>query len=89
MAKRVVLLLAVGLVAAGCGGGGPRSSGSSKLTDDKIVLGVLNDQSGVYAQLSGKNSVEAVKLAIEDFKARYGDKAITKNITVETADHQN
>jgi branched-chain amino acid transport system substrate-binding protein len=43
----------------------------------------------VYAQLSGKNSVEAVKMAIEDFKARYGDKAVTKNITVETADHQN
>jgi branched-chain amino acid transport system substrate-binding protein len=89
MGKRVLLLLVVGLAAAGCGGGGPRSSGSSKLTDDKIVLGVLNDQSGVYAQLSGKNSVEAVKLAIEDFKAKYGDKAITTNITVETADHQN
>ena len=89
MGKRVLLLLAVGLVAAGCGGGGPRSAAGSKLTDDKLVLGVLNDQSGVYAQLSGKNSVEAVKLAIEDFKTKYGDKAITTNITVETADHQN
>jgi len=56
---------------------------------DKIVLAVLNDQSGVYSDLSGKNSVEAVKMAVEDFKAQYGDKAVTKNIEVVTADHQN
>src|SRR6266540_2114140 len=91
MGKRMLAapVVAVALLAAGCGGGGPRSSAGAKLTGDKIVLGVLNDQSGVYAQLSGKNSVEAVKMAIEDFKAKHGDKAITKNISVETADHQN
>ena len=50
---------------------------------------MLNDQSGVYADLSGKNSVEAVKMAVDDFKAKYGDKAVTKNIEVVTADHQN
>ncbi|MFC0005338.1 ABC transporter substrate-binding protein [Micromonospora siamensis] len=80
---------AVALLAAGCGGGGPSGSGDSKLTDDKVVLGVLNDQSGVYAELSGKNSVKAVEMAIADFKAKYGDKAVTKNISVESADHQN
>ncbi|HEV7898085.1 MAG TPA: ABC transporter substrate-binding protein, partial [Planosporangium sp.] len=69
-------------------GGGPKSAGG-KLSDDKLVLAVLNDQSGVYADLSGKNSVEAVKMAVEDFKARYGPKAITGNIQVVTADHQN
>jgi branched-chain amino acid transport system substrate-binding protein len=74
---------------AGCGGGGPRGGSESKLTGDKIVLGVLNDQSGVYAQLSGKNSVVAVQMAVEDFKAKHGDKAVTKNIVVEAADHQN
>lgn len=67
----------------------PKQSSGSKLTDDKIVLGVLNDQSGVYLELSGKNSVKAVEMAIEDFKAKYGDKAITTNISVESADHQN
>ena len=51
---------------------------------------MLNDQSGVYSELSGKNSVKvAVEMAIEDFKAKYGDKAVTKNIEVVTADHQN
>lgn len=80
---------AAALLVAGCGGGGPKASGESKLTDDKIVLGVLNDQSGVYSELSGKNTVKAVEMAIADFKAKYGDKAVTSNITVESADHQN
>ncbi len=76
------------LLVTACGAGGPSSS-AGKLTENKIVLAVLNDQSGVYSALSGKNSVEAVKLAVADFKARYGDKAITRDIEVITADHQN
>ncbi|GAA0911892.1 ABC transporter substrate-binding protein [Virgisporangium aurantiacum] len=76
------------LLVAGCGAGGP-SGGGGKISGDKIVLAVLNDQSGVYSDVSGKNSVEAVKLAIEDFKKEYGDKAVTRNIEVITADHQN
>jgi branched-chain amino acid transport system substrate-binding protein len=79
---------AVVALAAGCGGGGPQSA-AGKLTGNKIVLAVLNDQSGVYSALSGKNSVEAVKLAIDDFKTKYGDKAVAKDIEVVTADHQN
>ncbi|SCG60946.1 amino acid/amide ABC transporter substrate-binding protein, HAAT family [Micromonospora echinaurantiaca] len=77
------------MLVAGCGGGGPQSGGDEKLTGGKIVLGVLNDQSGAYSELSGKNSVTAVEMAVADFKAKHGDKAITKDITVETADHQN
>ena len=86
-----VAVLATGaLLLTACGGrGGPASSGSTKISGDKIVLAVLNDQSGVYADLSGKNSVEAVKMAVEDFKAKYGDRAVSKNIDVVTADHQN
>jgi branched-chain amino acid transport system substrate-binding protein len=80
-------VVALAFVLTGCGGG-PTSAGG-KLSGDKIVLAVLNDQSGVYADLSGKNSVEAVRMAVEDFKAKYGAKAITKNIEVVTADHQN
>ncbi|MEU5945000.1 ABC transporter substrate-binding protein [Micromonospora sp. NPDC047465] len=77
------------VLVAGCGGGGPQSGGDQKLTGGKIVLGVLNDQSGAYSELSGKNSVKAVEMAIADFKAKHGDKAVTSDITVETADHQN
>ncbi|GIH19806.1 ABC transporter substrate-binding protein [Rugosimonospora africana] len=87
--RKPLALAAAALVLAGCGGGGPRGGGGSKLTDGKIVLGVLNDQSGGYADLGGKNAVVAVQLAIDDFKAKYGAKAVTKDITVVTADHQN
>ncbi|MEV0718197.1 branched-chain amino acid ABC transporter substrate-binding protein, partial [Asanoa sp. NPDC050611] len=48
MNKRVVSVAAVALLLAGCGGGGPQGSSGSKLSGDRIVLGVLNDQSGVY-----------------------------------------
>jgi len=89
MRRLFVIGTSVALLLAGCGGGGPRSSGGGGITGDKIVLGVLNDQSGVYSQLSGKNSVVAVQMAIDDFKAKYGGRAVTTNITVETADHQN
>jgi branched-chain amino acid transport system substrate-binding protein len=68
----------------GTGGGG---GGAVKLTDGKIVIGVINDQSGVYADLSGKNSVEAVKMAVADFQAKYPD--FPKDVEVITADHQN
>jgi branched-chain amino acid transport system substrate-binding protein len=84
----LVALSTGAILLAGCGRGGP-SGGGGKVTDDKIVLAVLNDQSGVYADLSGKNGVEAVKMAVEDFKAKYGDKAVSTNIEVVSADHQN
>ena len=34
-----------------------------------VKIGVLNDQSGVYADFGGKWSVEAAKMAIEDLAA--------------------
>ncbi|WP_028568700.1 ABC transporter substrate-binding protein [Salinispora tropica] len=80
---------ATALVVAGCGGGGPQSDGDERVTGGAIVLGVLNDQSGAYSELSGRNSVTAVELAIADFRARYGDQVVTTDITVRSADHQN
>lgn len=60
-----------------------------RLTDGKVVLAVLNDQSGVYADLSGQNSVRAVRMAVEDFQAKYGANALGGPIEVISADHQN
>jgi branched-chain amino acid transport system substrate-binding protein len=76
------------LVLAACGAGGP-STGGGKISNDKVVIGVRNDQSGVYKDLSGPNSVKAVEMAIADYKAKYGDKAVAKTVEVVTADHQN
>ena len=76
------------LVLAACGSGGPSSSGG-KISDGKVVLGLLNDQSGVYKDLSGPNSKVAIQMAIDEYKAKYGDKAVAKDIEIVQADHQN
>jgi branched-chain amino acid transport system substrate-binding protein len=71
-----------------CGGGGPSASGGD-FTDDKIVLAVLNDQSGVYKDVSGPNSVKAVEMAVADYQEKYGEDAVVDEIEVTFADHQN
>jgi branched-chain amino acid transport system substrate-binding protein len=50
-----------------------------------VKIGVLNDQSGVYADYGGKYSVEAAKMAIEEF----GGEVLGQKIELVTADHQN
>ncbi len=50
-----------------------------------VKIGVLNDQSGVYADYGGKWSVEATKMAVEDF----GGEVLGQKIQVLSADHQN
>ncbi|WP_448035051.1 ABC transporter substrate-binding protein [Bradyrhizobium liaoningense] len=50
-----------------------------------VKIGILNDQSGVYADYGGKWSVEAARMAIEDF----GGEVLGQKIDLVTADHQN
>lgn len=85
----LALLAGGSLALAACGQGGPSGSSDSDLTDGKVVLAVLNDASGVYKDLSGPNSVEAVRMAVEDYQAEYGDDAVATSIEVISADHQN
>src|SRR3546814_4011465 len=35
-----------------------------------VKIGVLNDRSGIYADLAGEGSVIAARMAVEDFDAR-------------------
>jgi branched-chain amino acid transport system substrate-binding protein len=58
---------------------------AQEISDDKVKIGILNDQSGVYADFGGKWSFEAAKMAAEDF----GGKVLDKPIEIVTADHQN
>ena len=88
IAAGTAALVTGAMVLSACGGGGPSSSGGD-FTDDKIVLAVLNDQSGVYKDVSGPNSVKAVEMAVADFKEEYGDEAVVDEIEVTSADHQN
>jgi branched-chain amino acid transport system substrate-binding protein len=60
-------------------------SAISASADVAVKIGVLNDRSGLYADLGGEGSVVAAKLAVEDFKA--AEKGI--KVEVVAADHQN
>lgn len=57
----------------------------SAMAQTAVKIGVLNDRSGIYADLSGEGSVIAARMAVEDFGA--ADKGITVEIV--SADHQN
>ncbi|WP_207536710.1 ABC transporter substrate-binding protein [Sabulicella rubraurantiaca] len=60
-------------------------SGARAQAQNTIRIGVLNDQSGLYRDLSGPGSTQAVRLAIQD-------SGITQrgiNVEVVQADHQN
>jgi branched-chain amino acid transport system substrate-binding protein len=58
---------------------------SAQISDDVVKLGVLNDQSAIYSDLSGQGSVVAARMAVED----HGGTAAGKKIEVIFADHQN
>ncbi|MGE0237676.1 MAG: ABC transporter substrate-binding protein [Parvibaculaceae bacterium] len=58
---------------------------AASISDGKVKIGILNDQSGVYADFGGKWSFEAAKMAVEDF----GGKVQGAPVEVISADHQN
>jgi len=58
---------------------------AQEISDGKVKIGILNDQSGVYADFGGTGSVEAAKMAAEDF----GGKVLDAPIEIVSADHQN
>jgi branched-chain amino acid transport system substrate-binding protein len=52
---------------------------------DTVKVGVMNDQNGLYADLQGPGSVAAVRMAVEDFGGKIGNRPIE----VIAGDHQN
>src|SRR4029077_16944865 len=43
---------------------------AAAVAQQPVKLGVLNDQSGLYADLTGMGSVHAARMAVEDYAAR-------------------
>ncbi|WP_439684651.1 Amino acid/amide ABC transporter substrate-binding protein, HAAT family [Cupriavidus oxalaticus] len=77
MNNRIKLLSLAALLAA--------STAQAEITDGVIRIGVLNDQTGVYAGLAGPGSVWAAKKAVQDFAPeKHGLK-----VEIVAADHQN
>jgi branched-chain amino acid transport system substrate-binding protein len=76
MRKLLTSAAAIGLMAA---------PALAQVSDDKVKIGILNDQSGVYANFGGRYSYEAALMAVEDF----GGTVLGAPVEVTTADHQN
>jgi len=77
MRRNVIAALALMLWGAGLT--------AAAVAQQPVKLGVLNDQSGLYADLTGMGSVYAARMAVED----YGGKVLGRPIEVIFADHQN
>jgi len=75
--KQALLAGAAAVLAAG--------GASAQISGDVVKIGVLNDQSSLYADITGPGSVAAARLAVEDF----GGTVNGKKIEVIFADHQN
>ncbi len=60
--------------------GGPQAHASP----DSVKIGILTDESGIYASVSGKGTESAVRLAVEEF----GGKVLGKPIDIVIADHK-
>ncbi len=76
--KRLLGLTAVACILS-CG------TAWAQVSDGVVKLGVLNDMSGLYADVSGKGGVVAAQMAAEDF----GGKVLGAPIEIIGGDHQN
>jgi branched-chain amino acid transport system substrate-binding protein len=72
-------LAATALLALAAGGA------EAQVSNDGVKIGVLNDQSGLYADIAGQGSVVAAQMAVEDL----GGSVLGKKIEIVSADHQN
>ena len=77
--KVIKLAITVCILAIGCG------TAQAQVSDDVVKIGILNDQSGLYADAAGPGCVEAARMAAADF----GSKVLGRPIEVVFADHQN
>jgi branched-chain amino acid transport system substrate-binding protein len=78
MKVKIIGLAIAGLLCTG-------AAAQAQISDDIVKIGVLTDHSGGFAYLTGKLSVTAAQMAVDDF----GGKVLGKPIQVVTADHQN
>ncbi len=78
--KPATTLLAAAVMLAGSSAGA-----LAQISDDVVKIGVLTDMSSLYADATGKGSLTATQMAVED----YGGKVKGKPVEVVSGDHQN
>ena len=57
----------------------------AQISDDVVKIGIITDLTGLYSDNTGTGTVEATKMAVEDF----GGMVLGKKIEVIAGDHQN
>ena len=80
MKRKLSSILVASALAAAAG------AAQAQISDGIVKIGVLNDMSGLYSDVTGPGSLVAAKMAVEDFQKT--SKAGLK-IEVISADHQN
>jgi branched-chain amino acid transport system substrate-binding protein len=78
--KRKLLSIAA---AAACAFGG---AAQAQISDGIVKIGVMNDMSGLYSDITGPGSLLAARMAVEDYIKATGSKL---KVEVVGADHQN
>jgi len=79
--NRVMTSLLAGVAALALTAGGAHA----QISDNVVKIGIMTDLSGLYADLSGKGSIEAARMAVADF----GGKVKGMPIEIVSGDHQN
>jgi branched-chain amino acid transport system substrate-binding protein len=77
------LAAAAALAAAGAMSAG---GAQAQVSGGVVKIGVMNDMSGLYADIGGPGSVEAARMAVEDFMKTSKSKF---KVEIVSADHQN
>jgi branched-chain amino acid transport system substrate-binding protein len=62
-----------------------QENNKDKISDGVVKIGLIEDMSSIYADITGIGAVTAAKMAVEDF----GGKVLSMPIEVVSADHQN
>ena len=78
-------LTAVATAAALLFGCGLSAHAQEKISDGVVKIGLIEDMSSIYADITGVGAVTAAKMAVEDF----GGKVLGRPIEIVSADHQN
>ncbi len=79
------LLSMMANVAVGQGAAKQTGAKAGAVSGDVVKIAVMNDMSGLYADIGGPGSVEAARMAAQDF----GGKVLGKPVEIVFADHQN
>jgi branched-chain amino acid transport system substrate-binding protein len=80
MVNRIKIVTLAAGVALACA-----SPSFAQVSDDAVIIGVTNDQAGIYSAAGGMGAVIGAQMAAEEF----GGKVLGKPIVVLSADNQN